>query len=81
MVKYKGSAKAVYNSIAHPFETRGKKAQVIRRAIKQGKIPKSDFDAWMFNHRSQKEINELKAYAKFYGIRLPKVGTTKRKLR
>ena len=77
-MKYKGSAATVYREIAHPFETLGKKAQVIRRAIKRGAIPKSDFDAWLFNHRSPKVIAELKAYAKFYGIRLPKATTSTR---
>jgi len=72
MKKYTGSAKAVYKGIAHPYEFLGDKAKVIRRAIKQGHIPKSDFDLWMFNHRSPKEIAELKEYAKLYGIRLPK---------
>jgi hypothetical protein len=72
VVRYKGSALTVYKSIAHPFETLGEKARVIRRGIRRGKIPKTDFDAWLFNHRSAKEIKELKAYAKFYKIRLPK---------
>lgn len=72
MVKYKGSALAVYKSIAHPYETLGEKARVIRNGIKRGNIPKKDFDTWLFNHRSQKEIDKLKSISKFYGIRLPK---------
>jgi len=73
MTRYKGSARAVYREIAYPYEFIGDKARVIRKAVRQGKIPKSDFDKWLFNHKSDKEIRELRAYAKLYGIRLPKV--------